>query len=125
MPSKKPERSILPGFFVAESDQRRQVIVQHRDTERRPVASKSAKNPEPFTIVVAASELPKRILDRFPEPPSADARFAVTVEPEESDTEKLAGLRQKLEAGLDDLAAGRVSQGSEVFARLKKRFPAG
>jgi hypothetical protein len=89
------------------------------------VSSKSAKTPEPFTIVVAASELPKRILDRFPEPPSADARFAVTVEPEESDAEKLAALRRELEVGLDDLAAGRSSQGREVFARLKKRFLAG
>jgi hypothetical protein len=91
----------------------------------RPVSSKSVKSPEPFTIIVAASELPKRILDRFPEPPSADARFAVTVEPEESDAEKLDALRRELQAGLDDLAAGRVSEGSEVFARLKKRFPAG
>jgi hypothetical protein len=91
----------------------------------RPVPSKSAKTLEPFTVVVAASELPKRILDRFPEPPSADARFAVTVEPEESDAEKLDALRRELQAGLDDLAAGRVSEGKDVFARLKKRFPAG
>ena len=88
------------------------------------MAAKSIKTQEPFTVVMAASELPKCILDRFPEPPSADARFAVTIEPEESDAEKLHTLRRELQAGLDDLAAGRVSEGKEVFARLKKRFPA-
>ena len=85
--------------------------------------SRSAKTLEPFTIVIAASELPKQILDRFPKPPSADARFAVTVEPAESEAEKLAALQRDLQAGLDDLATGRVSDGKDVFARLKARFP--
>ncbi len=89
------------------------------------MVSRSAKALEPFTIVMPASELPKRILDRFPQPPSAQARFAVTVEPAESDAEKLASLKKDLQEGLDDLAAGRVSDGKDVFARLKKRFPAG
>ena len=89
------------------------------------MASRSAKHLEPFTVVMPASELPKRILDRFPQPPSAEAHFAVTVEPAESDAEKLASLKRDLQAGLDDLAAGRVSDGKDVFARLKKRFPAG
>jgi hypothetical protein len=89
------------------------------------VASKSAKTPEPFTIEVSASELPKGILERFPEPPAADARFCVTVEPAESEEKKLAALQRDLQAGLDDLAAGRVSGGDEVFARLKKRFAPG
>ena len=88
------------------------------------MASRSAKTLEPFTIVVPASVLPKCILDRFPEPPAAEARFAVTVEPEESDAEKLEALRNELQAGLDDLAAGRVSDGMDVFVRLKRRFPA-
>jgi len=83
------------------------------------------KTLEPFTIEVLASELPKRILDRFPEPPPADARFAVTVEPAESEAEKLAALKRDLQTGLDDLEAGRISDGDEVFARLKKRFPGG
>ena len=80
---------------------------------------------EPFTIEVAAAELPKRILDRFPQQPPADARFAVTVEPAASEKDKLAALLGDLQAGLDDLAAGRASDGKEVFARLKARFPAG
>ncbi len=62
---------------------------------------------------------------QFPEPPAADARFAVTVEPAESEAEKLAALQRDLQAGLDDLAAGRVSDGKDVFARLKERFPGG
>ena len=89
------------------------------------MASRFAKNLEPFTVVMPASELPKCILDRFPQPPSAEARFAVTVEPAESDAEKLASLKKDLQAGLDDLAAGRVSDGKDVFTRLQKRFPAG
>ncbi len=89
------------------------------------MSSQSAKALEPFTIVIPASELPKQILDRFPKPPSADARFAITVEPAESEAEKLASLQQDLQSGLDDLAAGRVSDGKKVFARLKARFPAG
>jgi len=88
------------------------------------VVAQTAKTLEPFTIEVSASELPKRILDRFPEPPAADARFSVTVEPAESEAEKLAALQRDLQVGLDDLAAGRVSNGWEVFARLKTRFPA-
>lgn len=87
--------------------------------------SKSAKTPEPFTIEVSASELPKRVLDRFPGRPAADARFAVTIEPAETEAEKLAALQRDLQAGLDDLAAGRVSEGNDVFARLKARFPGG
>ena len=87
--------------------------------------SKSAKTLEPFTIEVSASELPKRVLDRFPERPASDARFAVTVEPAESEAEKLAALQRDLQAGLDDLAEGRVSDGKDVFARLKARFPGG
>ena len=89
------------------------------------MASETAKPPEPFTIEVSAAELPKRILDRFPEPPAGEARFSVTVEPVESEPEKLAALQRDLQAGLDDLAAGRVSDGRQVFARLKTRFPAG
>jgi hypothetical protein len=46
-------------------------------------------------------------------------------EPEKSDAEKLETLREDLQAGLDDLAAGRASDGKDVFARLKKRFPPG
>src|SRR5205814_934613 len=119
---KKPERRHLPGFFVAESSGRRQVlaIMWYGDPA---VASRSAKTLEPFTIVVPASVLPKCILDRFPEPLSADARFALTVEPEASEAEKLDRLRRELQTGLDDLAAGRVSDGKHVFARLKARFP--
>jgi hypothetical protein len=94
------------------------------DTWKRAVASGTAKTIEPFTIEVSASELPKRILDRFPKPPAAEARFSVTVEPAESEAEKLAALQRDLQAGLDDLAAGRVSDGRQVFARLKTRFPA-
>ena len=86
---------------------------------------KSAKTLKPFTIEVSASELPKRLLDRFPERPAADARFAVTIEPAESEAEKLATLQRDLQAGLDNLAAGRVSDGKDVFARLKARFPGG
>jgi hypothetical protein len=85
----------------------------------------SAKALEPFTIEVSASELPKHILDRFPEPPAAGARFSVTIEPAESEAEKLAELQRDLQAGLDDLAAGRVSDGGQVFARLKAHFSAG
>jgi len=55
---------------------------------------------EPFTIEVAAAELPKRILDRFPQQPPADARFAVTVEPAASEKDKLAALLGDLQAGL-------------------------
>lgn len=51
------------------------------------MSSEPAKLPEPFTIEICASELPKRILERFPEPPMPDARFAVTVEPAESEAE--------------------------------------
>jgi hypothetical protein len=93
--------------------------------EKAGMPSNQAKTLEPFTIVVTASELPKRVLDRFPEPPPAEARFALTVEPAETEAERLAALQRDLQAGLDDLAAGRASNGREVLARLKARFAAG
>ena len=86
--------------------------------------SNPAKTLEPFTIMVTASELPKRVLDRFPEPP-AEAHFALTVEPAEAEAERLAALQRDLQTGLDDLTAGRASNGREVFALLKARFAAG
>lgn len=86
--------------------------------------TEAAKTIVPFTIVIRASELPKQILDRFPEPPATDARFAVTVEPAESEADKLGALERDLQVGLDDLAAGRASDAAEVFARLRERFPA-
>ena len=89
-----------------------QAVICNAGMEKRIVSSDSAKVPEPFTIVIPASELPKRILDQFPAPPSADAHFAVTVEPAESEAEKLVALQRDLQAGLDDLAAGRVSEGN-------------
>jgi hypothetical protein len=45
------------------------------DVGKRAVPSEPAKALEPFTIEVSASELPKRILDWFPEPPAAEAVF--------------------------------------------------
>jgi hypothetical protein len=102
-----------------------QVVISRADMEKRAMPSKSAKTLEPFTIEVSAAELPRRLLDQFPQPPAADARFAVTVEPAESEAEKLAALKRDLQAGLDDLLAGRASDGTDVFARLKARFPSG
>jgi hypothetical protein len=73
------------------------------------VASETAKALDPFTIEVSASERPKRILDRFPEPPAAEASFSVTTDRQNAEPEKLAALLGDLQAGLGDLAAGRVS----------------
>jgi hypothetical protein len=54
---------------------------------------------------------------------AAEARFSVTIEPAESEAQKPAALQRDLQTGLDDLAAGRVSDSRQVFARLKTRFP--
>jgi hypothetical protein len=91
--------------------------------EKRTVPSQLAKTLEPSTIVISASQLPKQILDRCPEPPASDARSAITVETAESEAGKVASLQRDLQAGLDDLATGRVSDGKDVFVRLKARFP--
>jgi hypothetical protein len=78
---------------------------------------------EPFTVVLPVSELPESILCRFPHRPPADTRVAVTIEPAENEAEALAALRRDLCAALGDIAAGRVQNGADVFARLKARFP--
>jgi hypothetical protein len=88
------------------------------------VPSDKPKSVAPFTIELAASELPQRILDCFPQPPPADARFAVTVEAAEEEEEQLAALRRDIEEGIAASAAGRVIDGKEVFAQLKARFSA-
>jgi hypothetical protein len=54
---------------------------------------------------------------------AAEARFSVTIEPAESEAQKPGALQRDLQTGLDDLAAGRVSDSRQVFARLKTRFP--
>jgi hypothetical protein len=87
------------------------------------VMADEARRLEPFTIEMTASELPESIVSRLPERPPADARLVVTIEPAESENEKLAALQRDLQAGLDDLAEGRVSEGADVFVRLKARFP--
>ena len=46
-----------------------------------------------------------------------------TTTPADHDAEKFAALKRELQVGLDDLAAGRIKPGEEVFARLKSRFP--
>ena len=79
---------------------------------------------EPITVELAASELPESIVSRFPKRPAASSRFAVTVEPAESDAEKLASLRLDVQAGIEDLETGRSSDAVTVFARLRKRYPA-
>jgi hypothetical protein len=43
-------------------------------------------------------------------------------EPDASDAEQVAELREDLQKGLDDIAAGRVIDGKDVFALLKSRF---
>jgi predicted transcriptional regulator len=85
----------------------------------------TAKPVQPFTIEMAASELPQRILDRFPEPPPADARFTVTIEAAEDEEAKFDALRRDIEAGIADIDAGRVSDAEVVFARLRARFAGG
>lgn len=78
---------------------------------------------QPFTVELAASELPETLAARFAKRPAADTIFAVTVAPVQTEAEKLAALKKDLQEGLDDVAAGRVSEFDEVFARLKSRFP--
>jgi hypothetical protein len=43
--------------------------------------------------------------------------------PVQTEAEKLAALKKDLQEGLDDVAAGRVSELDEVFTRLKSQFP--
>jgi len=78
---------------------------------------------KPFTMELPASELPASVVARFPKRPRPNARFAITVEPALSESQKLALLRRDIEDGLADSAAGRVSDGKAVIARLKKRLP--
>jgi hypothetical protein len=78
---------------------------------------------KPFTVLVSAAELPEPIVKRFPRQPPPDARFALTVEPVETETAKLESLRRDLQAGLDDIAAARLIEGDALFAELRALFP--
>jgi hypothetical protein len=78
---------------------------------------------EPFTVELAASELPETLAARFSKRPPADTMFSVTVAPVQTEVEKLAALKKDLQEGMDDVTAGKVSELDEVFARLKSRFP--
>lgn len=79
--------------------------------------------PEPFTLEFLASELPESIASRFLQRPAENARFIVTVEPAQTDEQKLAALRRDIQDGIEDVNAGRVIDGATVFAELKTRFP--
>ena len=81
------------------------------------------KKSEPFTVELAASELPETLAARFSKRPPADTMFSVTVAPVQTEAEKLAALKKDLQEGLDDVTAGRVRELDEVFARLKSQFP--
>jgi hypothetical protein len=80
---------------------------------------------QPFTVEVSVSELPESIIARFPKKLPANTRIAVTIEPAEDEAEKLSSLRRDLQAGIDDLEAGRMDDAAAVFSRLKERFGAG
>lgn len=107
----------MKGGSEVDQTQQGQQALEHS----RAMASE-ARRVEPFSLEMIASELPESIVSRLPERPPADARLVVTIEPAESEAEKLEALRRDLQAGLDDLAAGQVSDGADVFARLKTRF---
>jgi predicted transcriptional regulator len=81
------------------------------------------KRIEPIVVELSGAELPDRIVARLSERPTADARFIVTVETALSDEEELEALRQAIREGLEDIEAGRVYDGKEVFAELKARYP--
>ena len=78
---------------------------------------------KPFTIELAASELPETLAAKFSRRRAADAMFSVTVASVQTEAEKLAALKKDLQEGLDDVTADRVGELDEVFARLKSRFP--
>jgi hypothetical protein len=77
---------------------------------------------QPFTVEVSVSELPESIVSRFPKKLPASARITVTIESAENEAEKLTSLRRDLQAGIDDLEAGRADDAAAIFARLKERF---
>ena len=79
--------------------------------------------PEPFSVELAASELPESLVARFRERPAANERFTVTVEQKLTEAEKLDVLRRDIAEGLADLDAGKISDADEVFHRLDALFP--
>ena len=84
---------------------------------------KSAYQPiQPFTVEVSASELPDSVVALLPRRPPADARFTITVEPAQSDAERLEALRRDIQEGLADIEAGRVHDMDDVFDRLDARL---
>jgi hypothetical protein len=46
-----------------------------------------------------------------------------TIEPIQTEAEKLAALRGDIQEGLADIKEGKVSDMEAVFARLKSQFP--
>ncbi|MBF0178063.1 MAG: hypothetical protein HQL63_14640 [Magnetococcales bacterium] len=79
--------------------------------------------PEPFTLEFLASELPESIAQCFIHRPAANARFVVTIEPAQTEEEKLATLRRDIQEGVEDANAGRIIDGATIFAELKAKFP--
>ena len=57
---------------------------------------------QPFTVEVLVSELPESIVSRFPKRLPETTRIAVTIEPAETEAEKLSSLRHDLQAGVDE-----------------------
>lgn len=80
--------------------------------------------PEPFTLEFLASELPESITSRFSQRPAGNTRFVVTIEPAQTEEQKLTALRRDIQEGIEDINAGCVIDGATVFAELKTRFPA-
>jgi hypothetical protein len=77
----------------------------------------------PFSLEISASDLPESLIARFPERPMENDRLVITIEPAETDEDKIFQLQADIEQGITDIEAGRFSSFSDVIADLEKRFP--
>ncbi len=73
-----------------------------------------------ISATVRVDQLPRELIAQFPAAPPPGSRVRVTIEPAvESDAEKLAALRADIQAGLDDLEAGRTVDLETVRQRMR------
>jgi hypothetical protein len=88
-------------------------------------ATEKLAMPQPTTFTVRAETLPKELTAQMQPRPLPSSRIRVTLEAVEPTREEFINLlRAGIDRGRADVAAGRVVDGEEMFARLRaKHFP--
>lgn len=86
------------------------------------MTTREATMPDIARDTLRGGELPKRLAAQLGKGTDDDVYLIEARRLSPEDVEKLRTLRADIQLGLDDLDAGRMVDGEELFARLEKKY---